>query len=74
MKNFEARDGNYERNAVVENQETKQREQRTAGDCWQWENNGQCSRGDNCSFRHDVNKRAKLTQPNHSPSSFMRQN
>ena len=29
MKNFEARNGNYERNAVVKNQETKQREQRS---------------------------------------------
>ena len=27
-------------------------------------NHGQCSEGDNCSFRHDINKRAKLTQPN----------
>ena len=33
MKNFEARNGNYEMNAVVKNQETKQREQRTSGDC-----------------------------------------
>ena len=38
---------------------TKQRGQRILGDCWQWESNGQCSRGDNCSFRHDINKRAK---------------
>ena len=66
--------GNGERNAVVKNQETKQREQRTPGDCWQWKANGQCSKGDNCSFRHDINKRAKLTQPNPSPSSFMQQN
>ena len=35
MKNFEARNGNYETNAVVKNQETKQREQRSLGDCWQ---------------------------------------
>ena len=41
---------------------------------WQWESNGQCSKRDNCSFRHDINKRAKLTQPNPSPSSFMQQN
>ena len=53
---------------------TKQRGQRTPGDCWQWEANGQCFKGDNCSFRHDVNERAKLTQPNTSPNSFMRQN
>ena len=74
IRNFEARNGNYERNAVVKNQGTKQRGQRTFGDCWQWEANGQCSKGDNCSFRHDIKKRAKSTQPNPSPSSFMQQN
>ena len=72
-RNFGARSGNYERNAVVKNQGTKQRGQRILGDCWQWEANGQCSKGDNCSFRHDVNKRAKMTQPNPSPNSFMQQ-
>ena len=56
------------------NQETKQREQRTLGDCWQWETNGQCVKGDNCSFRHDINKRGKMTQPNPSPTSFTQQN
>ena len=74
IKNFEARNGIYERNAVVKNQGIKQRGQRILGDCWQWKTNGQCSKGDNCSFRHDINKRAKSTQPNPSPSSFMRQN
>ena len=74
MKNFEARNGNYERNAVVKNQGTKQREQRILGDCWQWKANGQCSKGDNCSFRHDINKRAKSTQPNPSPRSSTQQN
>ena len=34
----------------------------------------QCSKGDNCSFRHDITKRAKTTQPNPSPSSSSRQN
>ena len=58
IENFDARNGNYERNAVVKNQGTKQREQRTLGDCWQWKTNGQCEKGDNCSFRHDKNKRA----------------
>ena len=32
--NFEARNGNYERIAVVKNQGTKQRVQRILGDCW----------------------------------------
>ena len=74
IRNFEARNGNYETNAVVKNQGTKQRGQRILGDCWQWESNGECFRGDNCSFRHDINKRGKMTQPNPSPSSFMQQN
>ena len=41
-KNFRARNGNYEKNAVVKNQGTKQRVQRILGDCWQWKANGQC--------------------------------
>ena len=73
-KNFGSRNGNFEKNTVVKNQGTKQCVQRILGDCWQWESNGQCSRGDNCSFRHDMNKRAKSTQPNPSPNSFMQQN
>ena len=62
IKKFGARNGNYERNAVVKNPRTKQRGQRILGGCWQWKTNGQCSTGDNCSFRHDINKRAKMTQ------------
>ena len=74
MKNFEARNGNFETSAVVKNHRMKQREQRILGDCWQRKANGQCSKGDNCSFRHYTNKRAKSTQPNPSPSSSTRQN
>ena len=74
IKNFEARNGNYETNAVVKNQGTKQREQRSLGDCWQWKTNGYCSKGDNCRFRHDMDKRAKSTQPNPSPRSSAQQN
>ena len=73
-KNFGARSGNFEKNAVVKNQGTKQRVQRILGDCWQWETNGQCVKGDNCSFRHDMNKRGRSSPPNPSPNSFMRQN
>ena len=51
---------------MVKNQGTKQHVQRILGDCWQWEANGQCSKGDNCSFRHDINKRGKITQLNPS--------
>ena len=72
-KNFGARSGNYETNAVVKNQGTKQRVQRILRDCWQWKANGQCSKGDTCSFRHDINKRGKSSPSNPSPNSFMRQ-
>ena len=73
MKNFEAKNGNFETSAVVKNHGVKQREQRSLGECWQWKANGQCSKGDNCSFRHDTNKRAKSTQPNPSATSSTQQ-
>ena len=73
-KNFGARNGNFETSALVKNQRAKQREKRTLGDCWQWKANGQCSKGDKCSFRHDKDKRAKPTQPNPSPRSSTQQN
>ena len=72
-KNFEARNGNVEKNAVVKNQGTKQRVQRILEDCWQWETNGQCVKGDNCSFRHDMDKRGKSSPSNPFLNSFMRQ-
>ena len=73
-RNFGARNGSYERNAVVKNQRVKKREQRSLGDCWQWKADGQCSKGDNCRFRHEMNKRAKSTQPNPSSRSSTQQN
>ena len=72
-ENFGIRNGNFEKNAVVKNQGTQQRVQRILRDCWQWETNGQCVKGDNCSFRHDMNKRGKVTPSNPSPNSFMQQ-
>ena len=72
-KNFRARSRNFEKNAVVKNQGTKQRVQRILGDCWQWEANGQCVKGDNCSFRHDINKRGKSSPSNPSQNFFMQQ-
>ena len=73
MKNSGARNGNFETSAVVKNDGVKQREQRSLGDCWQWKAIGQCSKGDNYSFRHDMNKRAKSTQPNPSAGSSTEQ-
>ena len=73
-KNFGARNGNYERNAVVKNQGTKQRGQRILGDCWQCEANGSSVLKETIVVSvTTINKRAKLTQPNPSPNSFMQQ-
>ena len=72
-KNFGIRNGNFEKNAVVKKQGTKQRVQRILRDCWQWETNGQCVKGNNC-FRHDLNKRGQVTPSNPSPNSFMQEN
>ena len=74
QKNFGNRSGNFEKNAVVKNQGTKQRVQRILGDCWQWETNGQCVKGNNCSFRHDMDKRGKKSPSNLSQNSCMQQN
>ena len=68
-KNFGNRNGNFEKNAVVKNQGTKQRIQRILGDCWLWETNGQCVKGDNCTFRHDIEKRGKDRLSNPSANS-----
>ena len=73
IKNFEASNVNFETSVVVKNHRMKQCEQRSLEDCWQLKANGQCSEGDNCSFRHDFNKRVRTTQPNPSPSSSTQQ-
>ena len=70
-KNYGTRIGNFEKNAVVKNQGTKQRVQRILRDGWQWETNEQCVKGDNCTFRHDTNKRGKSSPSNPSPNSFI---
>ena len=74
MKNVEVRNGISETSAVVKNQRVKQREQRSLGDCWQWKAYGQCSKGDNYSFRQGKDERAKSTQRNPSPRPSTQQN
>ena len=67
-RNFEARNGRIESNILVKNQRGRRRVHKGQGECWQWRSNGQCTKGDHCSFRHDRNKRAKATtQPTPSP-------
>ena len=74
-KNFGNRNENFEKNAVVKNQGTKQRAQRILGDCWQWETNGQCVKGDKLQFSATMSICVeKITQSNTSPNCFMQQN
>ena len=72
IDNFEVRNENYERNVVIKDQILTQIVQRIFGNYWQWEIN--CSKRDSCSFRHDMDKRAKMTQSNPFPKLFLRQN
>ena len=74
IKNFGARSGNYETNAVVKNPGTKQRVQRILGDCWQWESNGQCSEETIAVSVTILINVQKMTQPNPSPNALMQQN
>ena len=72
-RNFGARNGNYERNAVVKNQGTKQRGQRILGDLLAMGNQRAVLQRTQLQFPSRFNKRAKMTQPNPSPNSFMPQ-
>ena len=72
MKNFEARNGNYERNAVVKNQRVKHRDQRSLV-VGNGKPTSSALKETSAVFRHDMNKRAKSTQPSPSPSSSTQQ-
>ena len=74
-KNFGSRNGNFEKNARGQESGKK-----TACTKNSWRllamgvHPGSVSRGDNCSFRKNMNKRGKVTPSNPSPNSFMQQN
>ena len=67
-RNFEARNGRIDSNMLVKSQREQRRVHKRQGESWQCQNSGQCAKGDNCSSRHDDNKRSKpTTQPDPSP-------
>ena len=61
--NFEAGDGRIASGILVKNQREQRRVHKGQGECWQWNANGQSSKGDKCSFPHDEDKRAKFAPP-----------
>ena len=62
LRNFDARREKIETGAVVKSHRGLSGVERGKGICYQWKEKGQCSKGDQCSFRHESNDRAKPTQ------------
>ena len=53
-RNFRARNDIVERGTVTKSHKGKKANaERREGECFRWKANGQCSRGDSCSFRHE---------------------
>ena len=66
-RNFDDRNKRIETEAVVTSRRGLSGVERGQGFCYQWKAKGQCSRGDQCSFRHDEDKRAKTDTNNRHP-------
>ena len=68
--NFDARQEKIETGVVVKNRKGLSGVEGGQGICHQWKEKGQCSKGDQCSFRHESNNRAQKPEPKapHFPS------
>ena len=68
LRNFDARHWRSETGAVVKNRKGLSGVEGGKGICYQWKEKGQCSKGDQCSFRHESHDRAKPTPKAATPS------
>ena len=68
LRNFDARHEKIETGAVVKSQKGLSGVEKGKGICYQWKEKEQCSKGDQCSFWHESNDRAKPT-PKAAPPS-----
>ena len=72
LRNFDARHGKIGTGAMVKNRKEPTGVEGGKGTCYQWKEKGQCSKGDQCSFRHESNDRAqqkkRTRKPPHPPS------
>ena len=59
LHNFDARYGKIETGAVVKNRKGLSGVKGGKGTCYQWKEKVQCSKGNQCSFRHESNDRAQ---------------
>ena len=68
LRNFDARHEKIEPGAVVKSRGGSSGVEKGRSICHQWKEKGQCSKGDQCSFRHESNDRAKPTLKAEPPS------
>ena len=73
LRNFDARSEKIETGAVVTSHTGLSGIERGQGVCHQWKAKGQCSMGDQCSFRHQSHDRAKPTPKPLHPLSHQHQ-
>ena len=59
LRNFDARDGKIEKGAVIKNRKGLSGVEGGKGTCYQWKEKGQCSKGNQCSFRDESNDSAQ---------------
>ena len=67
LRNFDARHGRINSGAVVKSRKGIIDFQGGKGICYQWEEKGQCSKGDQWSFGHESNDRAQKPDHNATP-------
>ena len=66
-RNFDARHGRIQTAAVVRDRKGMSGVEGGKGICYQWKEQGQCSKGDQYSFRHESNDRAQ--KPEHKAAA-----
>ena len=69
LRYFDARHGKIETGAVVKSRKGLSGVEGGKGICYQWKEKGQCSQGDQCSFRHESDDRAPKPTPKAAPYS-----
>ena len=69
LRNFDAWHGRIESGAVVKSRKGLIGVEGGKGICYQWKEKGQCSKGDQCSFRHESDDRAQKPTPKASTLS-----
>ena len=67
LRNCDARHRRIKSGAVVKSRKARIGVEGGKGTCYQWKENGQCSQGDQCSFRHETQDRAQT--PEHTAAT-----